>query len=74
MIVLLPQVLRFYCCWDDPGSVEGDKTPYIVYYYLVDDTIEVAEVHPRNDGRDGFPIMLHRCKLPMSGKVPSGEN
>ena len=42
----------------------GEKRPYIIQYYLVDDTVEVREVHEPNDGRDPFPVFLRRQKLP----------
>lgn len=58
------KVLRFYACWDDRGSLFGDRHAYIVHYYLSDDTVEVLEVHARNSGRDPFPKLLNRMKLP----------
>lgn len=36
----------------------------IIHYYLVDDTVEIREVHEPNDGRDPFPVLLCRQKLP----------
>lgn len=65
------QVLRFFCCWDDPDSLVGDKLPYLLHYYLTDDTIEINEVHPANSGRDPFPKLLQRCRLPR-GTPPVG--
>ena len=65
------QVLRFYCCWDEPSALTSDKLPFILHYYLVDDTMEVAEVHPRNDGRDPFPLLVSRARLPKGGHSPS---
>mmetsp|Transcript_16710 Transcript_16710/g.52605 ORF Transcript_16710/g.52605 Transcript_16710/m.52605 type:complete len:431 (+) Transcript_16710:977-2269(+) len=58
------KVLRFFLLWDDRGSLYGDRRPFILHYYLVDDTIEVLEQHDRNDGRDPFPKLLNRMKLP----------
>ncbi len=52
------KVLRFYTKCED--------LPYIVHYYLADDTVEVREVHHANDGRDSFAIMLKRQKLPIN--------
>lgn len=37
---------------------------HIFQYYLVDDTLEVREVHTANDGRDPFPILICRQKVP----------
>lgn len=60
------KVLKFWCVWDDP-TLYGEKRKYIMHYFLADDTIEVAEIHQPNSGRDAFPQLLKRCKLP---KVP----
>jgi hypothetical protein len=55
------QVLRFFCQCDD--------LPYIVHYFLADDTIEIREVHHPNDGRDAFPMVLKRHRLPAQAMV-----
>ena len=36
----------------------------ILHYYLVDDTVEIREVHAPNDGHDPFPVLICRQKLP----------
>jgi len=36
------------------------ELPYIMHYYLADDTIEIKEVNYANSGRDPFPMMLRR--------------
>jgi hypothetical protein len=38
--------------------------PYIMHYYLADDTIDIREVKYANSGRDPFPLMLKRQRLP----------
>jgi len=38
--------------------------PQIIHYYLVDDTVEIREVHGANDGRDPFPVLVCRQRLP----------
>uniref|UniRef100_A0A5F8HAC8 EF-hand domain containing 1 n=1 Tax=Monodelphis domestica TaxID=13616 RepID=A0A5F8HAC8_MONDO len=58
------KVLRFYSIWDDTDSMFGESRTYIIHYYLADDTVEVREVHERNDGRDPFPVLLKRQRLP----------
>ncbi|KAM9709843.1 EF-hand domain-containing family member C2 [Menidia menidia] len=58
------KVLRFYCFWDDTGSMYGDPRELILYYFLADDTIEIIEVIPPNSGRDAVAKFLHRSKLP----------
>lgn len=50
------RVLRFFTRCND--------LPYVVHYYLADDTIEIREVHHSNDGRDAFALLLRRQKLP----------
>ena len=42
----------------------GEQRPFIIQYYLVDDTVEVREVHDPNDGRDPFPLFLKRQRVP----------
>ncbi|XP_012297046.1 EF-hand domain-containing protein 1 isoform X2 [Aotus nancymaae] len=58
------QVLRFYAIWDDTDSMYGECRTYIIHYYLMDDTVEIREVHERNDGRDPFPLLMNRQRIP----------
>uniref|UniRef100_A0A673TX02 EF-hand domain-containing protein 1 n=1 Tax=Suricata suricatta TaxID=37032 RepID=A0A673TX02_SURSU len=58
------QVLRFYAIWDDTDSMFGECRNYIIHYYLMDDTVEIREVHERNDGRDPFPLLMNRQRMP----------
>lgn len=67
-LVLDRKVLRFYCVWDDRHNMFGELRSFILHYYLVDDTIEIREVHPPNDGRDPFPILLNRQRVPRNPK------
>lgn len=46
------KVLRFFC--------DSEELPFVVHYYLADDTVEVREVHHPNDGRDPFSKLLQR--------------
>ncbi|KAM8953281.1 EF-hand domain-containing protein 1 [Pelodytes ibericus] len=62
------KVLRFFALWDDSGSMFGETRPVIIHYYLMDDTVEIREVHERNDGRDPFPVLMRRQRLPKSVK------
>jgi hypothetical protein len=57
------RVLRFYCVWEDE-KMYGEKRPYMVHYFLADDTLEVMEVKQANSGRDPFPALLKRKKVP----------
>ena len=38
------KVLRFYCLWDDRNSIYGERRPYVLHFYLEDDTVEVFSV------------------------------
>ncbi|XP_032331163.1 EF-hand domain-containing family member C2 [Camelus ferus] len=61
------KVLRFFCLWDDSGSMFGDRRELILRYFLSDDTIEIKEALPRNSGRDPVTVFLKRGKLPKYG-------
>lgn len=65
-LVLDRKVLRFYAVWDDRKNMFGELRKFIMHYYLVDDTIEIREVHTQNDGRDPFPILLARQRVPRN--------
>jgi len=67
------KVLRFLGLWDDSRSLFGEKIQYTIHYYLADDTVEVLEVHPPNCGKDPFPLMLKRCKLPRNALVNDSQ-
>jgi len=58
------KVLRFFCVWDDRNALYGDRRPYVLHYFLADDTVEILEVNEPNSGRDPFPVMLKRSPLP----------
>lgn len=58
------KVLRFFCVYDDVRMF-GEKRPYILHYFLADETVEVLELHQPNSGRSPFPTMLKRAKLPI---------
>lgn len=60
------QVLRFYCMWDDRKKMYGDIHNFRLHYYLADDTCEVLTVYNGNAGRDPFPLLLKRTRLPKS--------
>ncbi|XP_075779447.1 membrane progestin receptor beta isoform X3 [Pelodiscus sinensis] len=60
------KVLRFYAIWDDTENMFGENRSFIIHYYLADDTVEVREIHERNDGRDPFPVMIRRQRLPKA--------
>ncbi|KAJ9530533.1 hypothetical protein QJQ45_012548 [Haematococcus lacustris] len=70
---LANKVLRFFCCWDDTKRIFGQKLHFALHYFLSDNTVEVAEMHRRNTGRDPFPLLLSRCKLPKAPNIPGSR-
>jgi EF-hand domain-containing protein 1 len=66
------KVLRFWAVWDDRDNLYGDRRPYVVHFYLADDSMEVLEVHEVNSGRDPFPIFIARGPMPKPGNMPTG--
>uniref|UniRef100_A0A7S4NJR6 EF-hand domain-containing protein n=1 Tax=Guillardia theta TaxID=55529 RepID=A0A7S4NJR6_GUITH len=66
------KVLRFYAQWDDRSSMFGQKLEYIINYFLQDDKIEVLEVKQQNSGRDPFPKLVKKQRVPRVFRgVPS---
>merc|ERR1712159_870830 len=64
------KVLRFYCLWDDTPALYGEQRRFVLHYYLADDTVEVVEAYKTNSGRDPFPKLLNRQKLPITWDRP----
>ncbi|KAM4600619.1 EF-hand domain-containing protein 1 [Polymixia lowei] len=62
------KVLRFFALWDNADSLYGETRPVSIQYYLVDDTVEIREVHEPNSGRDPFPVLMRRQRLPKKIK------
>ena len=60
------KVLRFYGLWDDRKSMFGDKHYYTLNYYLADDNVEVLEKYGTNEGRDPFPKLVKKSKVPKN--------
>lgn len=60
------RVLRFYCVWDNTKNIFGEKLAFALHYYMADGTVEIREVHMRNSGREPFPLLLSRRKLPKT--------
>lgn len=49
--------------WNDT-TLCGGTNYYKMNYFLADDTVEVKEVRRQNNGKDPFPLLLRRSKLP----------
>lgn len=55
------KVLRFFCKYKD-SRLQGDKRDYILYYYLLNDTVEIKEVRPSSiTGRIPRPRQYSCC-------------
>ncbi len=53
--------MRFFARFDD--------LPFVIHYFLADDTVEIREVHHPNDGRDNFALLMKRQRLPKAFAV-----
>jgi len=54
------KVLRFYAVLDDLNTPQFERRPFILMFFLADDTMEIREMYPLNCGRDNFPIFFKR--------------
>jgi len=59
------KVLRFDITWY--STYEKEEKKYKLHYYLADGQIEVCEIKVNNSGKDPFPRLLRKSKLP---KIP----
>ena len=57
------KVLNFDISWYDDKYDKEEKV-YKMNYYLADGKIEVREIRTPNNGKDPFPLLLHKMKLP----------
>jgi hypothetical protein len=57
------KVLSFKLLWNDT-TLEGGFNYFTLNYFLADDTVEVKELRFQNSGRDPFPLLLRKQKLP----------
>lgn len=42
--------------------------PFLIHYYLADDTIDITEVKTPNSGHDSFPKLLNKMKVQKNWK------
>lgn len=66
-------MLRFFALWDNADNLSKETRSVTVQYYLVDDTVEIRENHQPNSGRDPFPVLMRRQRLPKTIREVSGE-
>merc|ERR1719410_43417 len=58
------RVLRFFAIMDDLATPQFERRPFVILFFLADDTVEIREQYPLNAGRDNFPIFYARRKMP----------
>ena len=57
-------VLVFKCAYQD-DKLYGERRDYLLYYYVLNDTVEIKEVAAQ--GRHNFPNLLRRQKVSRGG-------
>lgn len=57
-------ILRFFLVWDDRATLYGSLTTFAMHYYMYDKTIEIVEDKVPNAGKDPFPKLLGRKRMP----------
>ncbi|XP_061712328.1 EF-hand domain-containing protein 1-like [Cydia pomonella] len=58
------KVLAFDVYWDNRDAENGELTHYKLLYFLQDDTISIKELHDGRGGKEPFPLLLKKRKLP----------
>merc|ERR1719387_3297409 len=58
------KVCRFFAVVDDLSLPKFERRPFVILYFLADDTMEIREQYPLNCGRDTFPIFFKRGPMP----------
>lgn len=62
------KVLCFDITWFD-NLYDKEQKNYKMNYYLSDGQIEVCEIRYNNSGKDPFPRLLRKCKLPKKAHM-----
>lgn len=73
-LFLLPQFNNFLfsllpsfdCVLDETDLPCGECMTFKMYYYLEDDTVAIKELKENREGRDHFPMLLRKTKLPKN--------
>ncbi|XP_072156872.1 EF-hand domain-containing protein 1-like [Bemisia tabaci] len=68
------KVLRFYAVWLNSDGESNEKRPCTIYYYLSDDRMEILEAREINSGRDPFPRVLNRMRVPKNWEILPASN
>lgn len=61
------KVLNFNILWYDE-KYDKEEKPYIMNYYLADNTVEIREIKVNNSGKDPYPYLLRKSKLSKKPK------
>jgi hypothetical protein len=59
-------VLCFDSVLDETDRPGGEFISFKLYFYLEDDSVAIKELPENQQGRDGFPLLLKRTKLPKN--------
>lgn len=59
-------VLCFDSVLDETDRPGGELITFKLYFYLENDTVAIKELPENTQGRDGFPLLLKRTKLPKN--------
>lgn len=63
------KVCRFYAMVNDLNTAQYERRPFIVLFFLVDDSVEIREQYPLNCGRENFPLFYRRNQMVRSGDL-----
>ena len=61
------KVLNFNILWYDE-KYDKEEKPYIMNFYLADNTVEIREIKVNNSGKDDYPYLLRKSKLSKKPK------
>ncbi|KAJ8356672.1 hypothetical protein SKAU_G00194660 [Synaphobranchus kaupii] len=67
------KVLRFFALWEHSDSIHRETRPVTIQYYLGDNSVEIQETHEHNSGRDPYPVLLRRQRVPKDIKPETGN-
>lgn len=52
----------------DKENPDDEMQCYTIHYYLADDTVDILEAKAVNSGKDSFPKLLNKMKVPKNWK------
>ncbi|XP_072120777.1 EF-hand domain-containing protein 1 isoform X1 [Mobula birostris] len=67
------KVLRYFAYWQDGENTSEECHHYVIHHFLADGTVEIREVYENNDGREPFPMLLGRKRLPKTLRQSHGS-